>query len=32
MHTINEHHPASGSFDEKAGRVLLSLEPIDQFL
>jgi len=31
MHTINQHHLASLAFDEKAGQVLLGLEPVDQF-
>jgi alkylation response protein AidB-like acyl-CoA dehydrogenase len=31
IHTINQHHLASMSFDEKAGQVLLGLEPVDQF-
>ena len=31
MHTINQHHLASSAFDEKAGQVLLGLEPVDQF-
>jgi alkylation response protein AidB-like acyl-CoA dehydrogenase len=30
MHTINQHHGASLVFDEKAGQVLLGLEPVDQ--
>jgi indole-3-acetate monooxygenase len=30
MHTINQHHVASWAFDEKAGQVLLGLEPVDQ--
>jgi indole-3-acetate monooxygenase len=31
MHTIDQHHMASHVFDEKAGQVLLGLEPVDQF-
>jgi alkylation response protein AidB-like acyl-CoA dehydrogenase len=31
IHTINQHHLASLAFDEKAGQVLLGLEPGDQF-
>jgi alkylation response protein AidB-like acyl-CoA dehydrogenase len=30
MHTINQHHFTSLAFDEKAGQVLLGLEPADQ--
>jgi alkylation response protein AidB-like acyl-CoA dehydrogenase len=30
IHTINQHHLASLAFDEKAGQVLLGLEPFDQ--
>jgi indole-3-acetate monooxygenase len=30
MHTINQHHAASLAFDEKAGQVMLGLQPADQ--
>jgi alkylation response protein AidB-like acyl-CoA dehydrogenase len=30
IHTVNQHHFASAAFDEKAGRVLLGLESLDQ--
>jgi hypothetical protein len=30
MHTINQRHFTSLAFDEKAGQVLLGLEPADQ--
>jgi hypothetical protein len=30
IHTISQHHLASVTFDEKAGQVLLGLEPVDQ--
>jgi alkylation response protein AidB-like acyl-CoA dehydrogenase len=30
IHTVNQHHFTSLAFDEKAGQVLLGLEPVDQ--
>lgn len=30
IHTVDQHHFVSAAFDEKAGRVLLGLEPQDQ--
>jgi hypothetical protein len=30
IHTVNQHHFTSVALDEKAGQVLLGLEPADQ--
>lgn len=30
IHTVDQHHFTSVAFDEKAGRVLLGLESVDQ--
>ena len=30
IHTGSQHHLASLAFDEKAGQVMLGLEPVDQ--